>query len=554
MSNSTFIQEYYEEKLFPLFKLKLGENRQVFLQTISSEADDGLVPIAVDGKPVVLPTAAEFEAADWDAWQNSDRVPFHPLCEDHTQQYSEISKRLVRATTYFNNCAAMSIATRLAQVALDKKLQPKLRPAMKGYLSNIKKINPDTLKLLEKIIRHSDMTTSGTCINVSCRSNVEYEGRTAKRLVTLGSDILERIEDDLGITDKKCRVTRKMDKEVFTAIFQFLFPFIGDEVEGSFPSFGKEAPLLDALIKMRVKLARRMNDILEGMAGLIDEDHLAQMHTDIVKGVQAAPELTKICGKLPYNTGTPLPNESQVKPEPAKIEAEPEPAKIATKPVSLPPKSTPITKTEPAKIAASKETKMSNSNYSEYLEALMAQRAPQQPQQPQYQGQAPQNHEAPIWVQDSNYPAGGYYCAPHDLARTPAPQPNSRPAPPNHAPQQPTEYPPIDTGHTNQDGSPFIVYPEDSDYQQWYQELIRQQPNMAAQRPQPNSRPAPPNHAPRSQHGGRPTYESMRREQSGYGAYGAYGQPQQQNQPQWEYDPVRCLRFYLDANGFRIYE
>jgi len=232
-----------------------------------SGSDKGrTMPFTVDGKRLVLPTREHLKNPDW-----SNRVAFHPLCEDIMSPESPVLGRFRRAINMRLNKTIGFLMMELLDIALNTEMHGSLTPDQANMLVSVKNVDKDTLKTLtsivEKIIRN-DGEKCFVHLFIKKGGTVGLKKYSRATIVTFPfyNELMKKEKQIYDIT------VRTRDREVFAGLLEYIIPDIGTDKFFDTGSLTDIAPSLDSLMRALTKIVSRTNIVVNDFKNILKDD------------------------------------------------------------------------------------------------------------------------------------------------------------------------------------------------------------------------------------------------------------------------------------------
>jgi hypothetical protein len=239
----------------------------------SLNVNDSLQPLTVNGKRLVLPLPEVLSSRDW----NSTKIAFAPLGENILRGESEI---IVAYRGYIKVALTNRIALlwyKLLQIAADTDSHKRMKPAQQVFLGRAMHAREKTLHNLRDILNKVELKGSNQLFNIWLRRGYTFDGQTYKRAAVVDFPVVKEFANDKEIFGIKC--SSENDFKTIVEIFQYMFPF-SEETDGyTVGSDNDYAPYFHALTKAYVKIAKRINEIVDLLREHID--NVEEIYTDL---------------------------------------------------------------------------------------------------------------------------------------------------------------------------------------------------------------------------------------------------------------------------------
>jgi hypothetical protein len=255
---------------------------------------DIVQPLNINGKRVVLPTDQQLKSFD-----PSDRIVFHPLCENILRGESEVINKLKEVINIRVNLIIGTIIQSLLQLVATNKLHSKLTPEQSEILTVIKEVDNKSVEEFTSIMLSTNKNQSiKPFFNIFLKRGGIHNDIKYSRLGVINFPFY----DDL-VDNKIDKPTRIKDKKALIAMFKFILPGIDDNGCFNYGSKSQVAPYLDALLMSTVNVASRLNDILILYNDYIDDTHELLFDSDWIEDFSDLELLIPEIRRIPIQAG-----------------------------------------------------------------------------------------------------------------------------------------------------------------------------------------------------------------------------------------------------------
>lgn len=268
----------FYEKLLNAVGAEVNHQGLVSIKTI-----DGLSPLTVENKRMVLPTKDILRTSDWDNVQ-----PFHPICEHVMLGESVVLKRLRFLVAYRLNEVGAVLAAELMRIAADKNQHKFLPPSASDFLIQMAHADENTLDVFYKVLAKAGATSETPMIHIFLKRSAKLGEFSFTRAAIINFPLLEAIDDDV-VEETQFKVAkgngaastghsllgikmRKTDKECIVALFRYMFPDHNKPTTYSVGSSAMTAPFFQALIRTFVKMTKHFNGIMKDFKGVLNKE------------------------------------------------------------------------------------------------------------------------------------------------------------------------------------------------------------------------------------------------------------------------------------------
>lgn len=219
-------------------------------------------PVIVKGKRLVLPTTEQLRNPDL-----SNRVMFHPLSESILRGESEVVTSFREHITKRLNFIIGYVSYALLDLAISVAEHQKLSPQQTEFLSLVKDADQGTLERMRKVTENMFLgDASQSFAHMRVQKNGMVAGVKHRRVGVVYFPFYEELKkvpapkEPNEIYGVKLR---KVDREAFTALMEYLIPDIDKIDKWMFPSDSEIAPTLDALMRSVIAVGDPLNSVVD---------------------------------------------------------------------------------------------------------------------------------------------------------------------------------------------------------------------------------------------------------------------------------------------------
>lgn len=219
-------------------------------------------PAVVKDKRLVLPTDAQLRNPDF-----SNRVVFHPLSESILRGESEVLTYFRESFMQRLNFIIGYTSICLLDLACSTAKHRELSPEQTEFLLRVREADSDTVERVKKITSEmlvGDATRS--FVHIRVQKNGSVKGVKHRRVGVVYFPFYEEIKkvpapkhpnEIYGVK------LRKSDREVLTALMEYIIPGLDKPEEWMFASDSEIAPTLEALMKCIIAVGDPVNSVVE---------------------------------------------------------------------------------------------------------------------------------------------------------------------------------------------------------------------------------------------------------------------------------------------------
>lgn len=235
-----------------------------------------LDPALDDGKRVVLPTPTHLKNPD-------NKLIFHPLSENILRGESECVRLLRRAINSRLNVSCFVIVKGLLMLAASPELHGQLNPDQTELMIKLKSVDKNTVLNFVNIgVKGMVKNADRHFVNIYLKRGGSIEGKRFSKVGICNFHFyneLQKPSPDNALYDVKVRAK---DREMYKAVFDYIFPRIGEEAGYNYGSDCHVAPYLDALLKTALNIVSVFNDIVAMYGKFIDQDEMSVYNSEWV--------------------------------------------------------------------------------------------------------------------------------------------------------------------------------------------------------------------------------------------------------------------------------
>lgn len=291
---------------------------------VSMDISGLVVPVTVDGARLAVPTPERLRFGDW-----SGTVAFHPLSENLVRGESPVLRVFKNLMVIRLHTVIHELLHQLTTLGFETHRHSSLSPKAQEFLSALPDVDKKSVEAMLEIIEAAAPDShSNRIVTMFVKRNGQYRGNRYSRVAVVSFPLLEQFEQANNGTVVGVKLRRK-DFHNFQNLIQYIFPDALDMDKYSAPSSSMVAPNFDALLQAFLKLARRLNYVVE-----THREHLEDADSLLIdtSWEDQVGDLSSFNGQIPSLSG----NEGDL--------LEPE---NLTKPITATPV-TPYVKSEPA--------------------------------------------------------------------------------------------------------------------------------------------------------------------------------------------------------------
>lgn len=265
----------------------------------------------IKGKSLVMPTDEQLKSPDW-----SNRVVFHPLFENIMRPESEVLALYRQAANIRINVTVGTMAAFLMRLATSPSEHGRLSPDQSEFLSLLKNADDKTMQALKKLMEAAPVSQpQKSFVHIYLKKTGSVAGKRYARVGVVTFPVyaeLKKAEKTHEVFGVKLRVK---DIETLLAMFEYIFPGIGEPESYNRGSNSDVAPSIDVMMKTIAAIADPLNALLELMGSVMDDDDLQDLvfQDDWMETFENLAVMLPQIRAIPMQAG----NDGAVKPEPA---------------------------------------------------------------------------------------------------------------------------------------------------------------------------------------------------------------------------------------------
>ena len=257
----------------------------------------GLVsPVNADGRRLVIPSPERLRFGDW-----SETTAFHPLSENLVRGESPVLQVFKNMISIRVHIVVHELLHQLITLGFETHRHSKLSPRAQEVLSAIPDVDQKSVDAMINLIENAGPDSgSNRLVGIFLKRNGLYRGNRYARVARVSFPLLEQFEtpDQPGVV-AGVKLRRK-DFQNFQNLIQYIFPDALDMDKYSAPSTSMVAPNFDALLQAFLKLARRLNQVVETHREHLEEPDKLLIDTSWEEQVA---DLTVYNGQIPSLSG-----------------------------------------------------------------------------------------------------------------------------------------------------------------------------------------------------------------------------------------------------------
>lgn len=244
-------------------KLEVDENGFVYSGYKSAVNSDSPKPTTVGGARLVLPLPENLKN-----YNPGKMIIFHPLCENILRGESDVLVAFRAIMNVRLNYTMAIIAKSLLVVCGNKEIHKNLTPEQAQLLYKLDLVDETTINnfilLMTSAVKKKP---EGSFVCVILRKGISIRDKRYSRAGIIKFPILNELDNEEAPYGVKLR---QKDIDVYKALLDFMLPGIAVQDTYSFGSDSTIAPSMEAIMMSSIKIASRLNDILEEYKDYID--------------------------------------------------------------------------------------------------------------------------------------------------------------------------------------------------------------------------------------------------------------------------------------------
>lgn len=237
---------------------------------ISIQFDGQSLPATVSGKRMVLPTKAHMSDEG-----KEEVVLFHPLKENILSGESPLMAKYRQSVNVRTNYAIQNLTAQLILMGISPGLHSKLPPEQLDFIKLFKDADERTFDVWGNLRKAMPLGNVDKCfVRIYMKSKANIRGRVHRRGAIVSFPFYEELIQAIAKNEKVVwgvRVDRKKDMQFFKALFEHMFPGIGEEGSYSRGSVSDLAPTLDAMLRGVAAVAECINGFVADFSGVLDD-------------------------------------------------------------------------------------------------------------------------------------------------------------------------------------------------------------------------------------------------------------------------------------------
>ena len=268
---------------------------------------DKNVPFTVSGKNLVVPYRSVLQSADW-----NQVIGFHPISENSIRSESAVLKKLRAMITWRITEVTTLLMHQIMSLAADNKNQERLPPSLLEVLEVISDVDAKTVTALNKVIDVINPVGEHRLVSIYLKKSGKYRGEKYSRVAVCNFPLAETFTDGEDMKIFNVKMTRKKDKKMIAALFNYLLPDNDDLDEYSYGSNNMLAPYFHALCHSFAKVAKQLNSKTKLFKKYLDDADSMMIDLSWVKELDDLSKYNDIIPPLEGNKG----NDSEESSEP----------------------------------------------------------------------------------------------------------------------------------------------------------------------------------------------------------------------------------------------
>ncbi len=244
-------------------KLEADENGFVYNGYKSVKNPDQKDPTTIGGARLVLPYPENLKN-----YIPGKTIIFHPLYENILRGESDVLVAFRSALNVRLNYTIAIVAKSILSICANPELLNKIDPDQASALYRIGVVDDTCLNNFITLINYCiKKKPEGFFISLILRKGITLDGKRYSRAGIVKFPIMYELNKEENPYGLKLR---QKDIEIYKNVFEFILPELNIQDRYSFGSDSGVAPSIEAIMKSSMKVASRLNDILEEYKDNID--------------------------------------------------------------------------------------------------------------------------------------------------------------------------------------------------------------------------------------------------------------------------------------------
>lgn len=250
-------------------------------------------------KQVALPTRENLGRSGRD-----NLLIFHPLLEGLVGGESPVIGKLRRAYSIRFNFVGPNLFEALLAGASHTTEYSKFSPEQMELFKVVKQVNEKTLKTWERIVNLAieRYGASNAFVDVYTSRNTQLNNQSYSRVASVRFPIYEEIVKGEKIFGSSLQLS-KNEREIFTNLFEFMFPGIEEKDHYSYGTNSRIAPYLDAVLKVFGRLFQHTNKLYDMYNSVILMESNLRVDIDWVDWTMDIESLKTLAQSVPQQYG-----------------------------------------------------------------------------------------------------------------------------------------------------------------------------------------------------------------------------------------------------------
>lgn len=322
------LNELYESMLN---SVGMTADSQGFVSTVLPGSSTAK-PYTIDGKRLVLPVPEQLQQPDW-----SGRIGFHPLLQKVQEGESRVVEKFRDRMNAYADFMTGMLFIDIAQLACDDAKHMDLTPVQSAYLGPFKDADEKFTKFLVSMVSAPRTNKKNLeFVRFSLIKGREWQGKKRARVAVLHFPLYEALpKDGKGVTILGHKL-RQADVRMIRAMYEHLFPGIGDKEQWEVPSDSLIAASMEALMTLYSKYIEVHNTAVEILADHTNSSTELLIVNDWREDIAKLPEYLPEIRKIPWLEGT-APGRVDIASAPTHINANTAPTRVAPTPAATTP-------------------------------------------------------------------------------------------------------------------------------------------------------------------------------------------------------------------------
>lgn len=278
--------------------------------TVSAVQGNDTEPKLIDGQRLVIPTKNQLSNPNWE-----DRIVFHPIEENILRGESVIIETLRRDMNTKVNLSVVTLLYELMTLAASKAEHSKLNPDQLEFLTIVPEASEKDLEFLRTLFKKMSFDKP-LAVSFYIKRGGKVDGKGYRRVGVASFPLLQELNNGepkvFGVKPPSVKV-----RENVTKLLNYILPNQNTPEVYSRGSDDDTAPYFDALLKLFLSVADRINDTVLTFANVLDSSDSMLLEADWYEQAEDLSQYRRLIPAMKGNQGASEDDAAEQQPAPA---------------------------------------------------------------------------------------------------------------------------------------------------------------------------------------------------------------------------------------------